>query len=316
MNGIKILLFAFIIGFIGLVNVDAETCSYNYSADGSTVTFTVYFSNGNISSTEFSGGVDTYKKIEYDDEDNLVLKDAISTSVMNLKYNDFKNSDGSIDCNQVKSIYIDANITSNSVWEIYNISTSSGSNIATTVKNAHPRDYLYSRIVGFSLSNEYNSGGQTSNGSGAGRDEDNSEEGGFTSGGQASEGSGVGRDEVLAGDWSIDNFCSEEVEGVFTTIGWVFFIVKIVVPIILIVLGSIDMGKAVISNKDDEIKKSAGVLLKRVVLGVLIFFIPTILSFVVELIGGEDIYNEQNGTFGKCTACMFNPSKCRTLGGE
>ena len=72
MKGIKILLFAFIIGFIGLVNVDAETCSYNYSADGSTVTFTVYFSNGNISSTEFSGGVDTYKKIEYDDEDNLV----------------------------------------------------------------------------------------------------------------------------------------------------------------------------------------------------------------------------------------------------
>lgn len=310
MNGIKILLFAFIIGFIGLVNVDAETCSYNYSADGSTVTFTVYFSNGNISSTEFSGGVDTYKKIEYDDEDNLVLKDAISTSVDSLKISDFKDSEGNIDCNQVKSIYIDANVTSNSVWEIYNISTSSGSNIATTVKNAHPRDYLYSRIVGFSLSNEYNSGGQTSNGSGAGRDEDNSEEGGFTSGGQASENSNASRYDVL----TADSFCQGAIEGVFTTIGWVFFILKIIVPIILIVMSSIDLSKVIVSNKYDELPKQIGVLAKRIILGIFIFFIPTILSFVVSLIGGEDIYDENSGTFGRCTYCMLNPRRCDGLG--
>ena len=300
MKGIKILLFAFIMGFIGLVNVDAETCSYNYSADGSTVTFTVYFSNGNISSTEFSGGVDTYKKIEYDDEDNLVLKDAISTSVDSLKISDFKDSEGNIDCNQVKSIYIDANVTSNSVWEIYNISTSSGSNIATTVKNAHPRDYLYSRIVGFSLANSDSN--------------DNDNDGGFTQGGSVTEGSETSNnssgEQSSSGtdDWNLDNFCSGPIEGAFTTIGWVFFFAKILIPIVLIVFASIDLGKAVISSKDDAIQKSIKTLVVRVIAGIIIFFIPTILNFVVELIGGSDVYNQNSGTFSRCTHCMLEPT--------
>ena len=307
MKGIKILLFAFIMGFIGLVNVEAETCSYNYSADGSTVTFTVYFSNGNISSTEFSGGVDTYKKIEYDDEDNLVLKDAISTSVDSLKISDFKDSEGNIDCNQVKSIYIDANVTSNSVWEIYNISTSSGSNIATTVKNAHPRDYLYSRIVGFSLANSDSN--------------DNDNDGGFTQGGSVTEGSETSNnssgEQSSSGtdDWNLDNFCSGPIEGAFTTIGWVFFFAKILIPIVLIVFASIDLGKAVISSKDDAIQKSIKTLVVRVIAGIIIFFIPTILNFVVELIGGSDVYNQNSGTFSRCTHCMLEPTddSCRGL---
>lgn len=307
MKGIRILLFAFIMGFIGLVNVEAETCSYNYSADGSTVTFTVYFSNGNISSTEFSGGVDTYKKIEYDDEDNLVLKDAISTSVDSLKISDFKDSEGNIDCNQVKSIYIDANVTSNSVWEIYNISTSSGSNIATTVKNAHPRDYLYSRIVGFSLANSDSN--------------DNDNDGGFTQGGSVTEGSETSNnssgEQSSSGtdDWNLDNFCSGPIEGAFTTIGWVFFFAKILIPIVLIVFASIDLGKAVISSKDDAIQKSIKTLVVRVIAGIIIFFIPTILNFVVELIGGSDVYNQNSGTFSRCTHCMLEPTddSCRGL---
>lgn len=307
MKGIRILLFAFIMGFIGLVNVNAETCSYNYSADGSTVTFTVYFSNGNISSTEFSGGVDTYKKIEYDDEDNLVLKDAISTSVDSLKISDFKDFEGNIDCNQVKSIYIDANVTSNSVWEIYNISTSSGSNIATTVKNAHPRDYLYSRIVGFSLANSDSN--------------DNDNDGGFTQGGSVTEGSETSNnssgEQSSSGtdDWNLDNFCSGPIEGAFTTIGWVFFFAKILIPIVLIVFASIDLGKAVISSKDDAIQKSIKTLVVRVIAGIIIFFIPTILNFVVELIGGSDVYNQNSGTFSRCTHCMLEPTddSCRGL---
>lgn len=298
MKGIKILLFAFIMGFIGLVNVNAETCSYNYSEGGYSYTFNVNILDSSVS-FGFNGITAKYKKIQ-NDGDKLKVENSSSTAVIKLSKNDFVSSDGNVDCSKVRSLYIDANVTTNSEWEIYNISKGSGSSISSSVIKEYPSDYFYSRNVSFSLANS----------------DSNDDEGGFTQGGSATEGSEVGRDEVLAGDWSIDNFCTEEVEGVFTTIGWVFFIIKIVVPIILVVLGSIDMGKAVVSNKDDEIKKSAGVLLKRVVLGVLIFFIPTILSFVVELIGGEDIYNENSGTFGKCTACMFNPSKCRTLGGE
>ena len=295
MKGIRILLFAFIMGFIGLVNVNAEACSYNYSEGGYSYTFNVNILDSGVS-FGFNGITAKYKKIQ-NDGDKLKVENSSSTAVIKLSKNDFVNSDGNVDCSKVRSLYIDANVTTNSEWEIYNISKGSGSSISTSVIKEYPSDYFYSRNVSFSLANS----------------DSNDDEGGFTQGGSATEGSGVGRDEVVSGDWDVNTFCNGPVQGVFTTIGWVFFILKIVVPIILIVMGSIDLAKAVAASKDDEIKKAVGSLVKRAVLGVLIFFIPTILSFVVELIGGDDIYDENSGTFGRCTYCMLNPGECRKL---
>lgn len=295
MKGIRILLFAFIMGFIGLVNVNAEVCSYNYSEGGYSYTFNVNILDSGVS-FGFNGITAKYKKIQ-NDGDKLKVENSSSTAVIKLSKNDFVSSDGNVDCSKVRSLYIDANVTTNSEWEIYNISKGSGSSISSSVIKEYPSDYFYSRNVSFSLANS----------------DSNDNEGGFTQGGSATEGSGVGRDEVLAGDWDVASFCNGPVQGVFTTIGWVFFILKIVVPINLIVMGSIDLAKAVVASKDDEIKKAVGSLVKRAVLGVLIFFIPTILSFVVELIGGDDIYDENSGTFGRCTYCMLNPGECRKL---
>ena len=295
MKGIKILLFAFIMGFIGLVNVNAEVCSYNYSEGGYSYTFNVNILDSGVS-FGFNGITAKYKKIQ-NDGNKLKVENSSSTAVIKLSKNDFVNSDGNVDCSKVRSLYIDANVTTNSEWEIYNISKGSGSSISSSVIKEYPSDYFYSRNVSFSLANS----------------DSNDDEGGFTQGGSATEGSVVGRDEVVSGDWDVNTFCNGPVQGVFTTIGWVFFILKIVVPIILIVMGSIDLAKAVAASKDDEIKKAVGSLVKRAVLGVLIFFIPTILSFVVELIGGDDIYDENSGTFGRCTYCMLNPSECRKL---
>ena len=299
MKGIKILLFAFVIGFIGLVNVDAETCSYSYSESGYNYTFNVNVLDSGVS-FGFNGITAKYKKIQ-NEGDDLIVENSSSPAVIKLSRSDFVNSNGEVDCDQVKNLYIDANVTTNSEWEIYNISTSSGSNISAAVIEAYPNDYFYSRNVRFSLSSNNTS------------DDENTGNGGFTQGGSTSEGSGVSRDEVVSGDWNVNNFCNGPVQGVFTTIGWVFFILKIVIPIILIVMGSVDLAKAVVASKDDEIKKAVGSLVKRAVLGILIFFIPTILSFVVELIGGNDIYDEESGTFGRCTYCMLNPSDCRKL---
>ena len=295
MKGIKILLFAFIMGFIGLVNVNAEVCSYNYSEGGYSYTFNVNILDSGVS-FGFNGITAKYKKIQ-NDGDKLKVENSSSTAVIKLSKNDFVNSDGNVDCSKVRSLYIDANVTTNSEWEIYNISKGSGSSISTSVIKEYPSDYFYSRNVSFSLANS----------------DSNDDEGGFTQGGSATEGSGVGRDEVVSGDWDVNTFCNGPVQGVFTTIGWVFFILKIVVPIILIVMGSIDLAKVLLSNKNDELQKQVGILVKRVILGILIFFIPTILSFVVELIGGDDIYDENSGTFGRCTYCMLNPGECRKL---
>lgn len=60
---------------------------------------------------------------------------------------------------------------------------------------------------------------------------------------------------------------------------------QIGIPIILIVLGTIDLGKAVIASKEDEIKNAQKMLIKRAMYAVAVFFVVTIVSLVFSLLG-------------------------------
>ncbi len=80
----------------------------------------------------------------------------------------------------------------------------------------------------------------------------------------------------------------------------IFPIIQIGIPIILIIMGSIDLGKAVISSDDKEIKAAQGRLIKRVISAVVIFLLVTIVNIVFNLfstagIAGEG-QNEVSGT--------------------
>ena len=54
-------------------------------------------------------------------------------------------------------------------------------------------------------------------------------------------------------------------------------IFKILVPIILILLGVIDMVKAISSQKEDEIKKAQQTFVRRLIAGLIIFFVIAII---------------------------------------
>ena len=57
---------------------------------------------------------------------------------------------------------------------------------------------------------------------------------------------------------------------------------QIGIPIILIVLGTIDLGKAVIAGKEEEIKKNQQMLIKRAISAVAVFFVTTLVSFILN----------------------------------
>jgi len=67
-------------------------------------------------------------------------------------------------------------------------------------------------------------------------------------------------------------------------------LIKIVVPIILIILGMLDMGKAVASQKEDEIKKGQKTLISRCIAAAIVFFVVAIVQLVISIISpeGED----------------------------
>ena len=57
-------------------------------------------------------------------------------------------------------------------------------------------------------------------------------------------------------------------------------LIQFAVPIVIIILGSIDLFKAVIASKEDEIKAAQKLLIKRVIYGVAVFFVVAIVQLV------------------------------------
>lgn len=58
---------------------------------------------------------------------------------------------------------------------------------------------------------------------------------------------------------------------------------RIIVPILVILLGSLDFAKAVIAQKEDEMKKAQSTFIKRLIIGVAFFFIPSIVDVIMWL---------------------------------
>lgn len=95
------------------------------------------------------------------------------------------------------------------------------------------------------------------------------------------------------------NFCTKT-KSIWALVGKILTIFKIVIPLLVIIFGMIDLGKAVVASKDDEIKKAAKSLGMRCIAGVLIFFIPTIVGFAFSLADGFNA----DGDYTVCATCV------------
>lgn len=73
--------------------------------------------------------------------------------------------------------------------------------------------------------------------------------------------------------------------------------IRILVPIALIAFGMLDFSKAVFAGKEDEMKKAQSTFIKRLIIGIVIFFVPTIVNFILNFM--NNIYG--GGIFGNGT---------------
>jgi len=99
-------------------------------------------------------------------------------------------------------------------------------------------------------------------------------------------------DLMLIGVNNVSAICSgnDDFISIMNVVKSVLTIIQIAVPILLIIMGSLDLMKAVMAGKEDEIKKAQGTFVKRAIAAVIVFFIPLIVSLVIGLIpvGGAD----------------------------
>lgn len=84
-------------------------------------------------------------------------------------------------------------------------------------------------------------------------------------------------------------------------------IVQWVIPVILIVLGMIDLGKAVTSNDEKQMKEAQKTLIKRVIYAVLVLFIVAIVRFVFSALAPDD---NSKQSVSACINCFINEKDC------
>ena len=90
-------------------------------------------------------------------------------------------------------------------------------------------------------------------------------------------------------------------------VGIVVWGIKVIVPIILIVVGMIDLAKAVGEKSDDKIKEAQNKLIKRAIAAVLVFLVVTFVGLLMGLIGAND--------YEACMDCINHPfsGKCKAV---
>ena len=95
--------------------------------------------------------------------------------------------------------------------------------------------------------------------------------------------------------------CSIDIDPIIpNTVSMVVTIIKIAVPIILIIFGILDLAKAVMSNDEKQMKSSQGKLIKRILAGVIVFFVIAIVQFVFGFVVDGD--SSKNAV--SCLACF------------
>lgn len=87
---------------------------------------------------------------------------------------------------------------------------------------------------------------------------------------------------------------------------WLITILQVSIPIILIIIGSIDFVKAVASQKEDEMKKSQQIFIKRLIAAALVFLLVAITKLLVSVVSTS---KSESKSIGDCIECFIN-GKC------
>lgn len=109
--------------------------------------------------------------------------------------------------------------------------------------------------------------------------------------------------DVLACTLGGANLNSDDLKVIPALTSTVVNIIQWVIPVILIVLGMIDLGKAVTSNDEKQMKEAQKTLIKRVIYAVLVLFIVAIVRFVFSALAPTE---KSKSNVSACINCFIN----------
>ena len=102
-----------------------------------------------------------------------------------------------------------------------------------------------------------------------------------------------------------DNVCSDaKVMTALRFVGYLVFVARIFVPLIIVGYGIFDIYKVVIAGQGDVFTKQIKSFGFRIVIGILIFLFPPIIGWFTGTFGTMDESNEV------CVNCVLEPFEC------
>ncbi|HIQ93941.1 TPA: hypothetical protein IAB29_02245 [Candidatus Ventrenecus stercoripullorum] len=115
---------------------------------------------------------------------------------------------------------------------------------------------------------------------------------------------------------SMEKICTDSnVSNTLHSIGILIVIIKVLVPAVIIIIGIKNLFMIITSGKEDDVKKYAKSIALRIIIGVGIFLLPSIINFIYD--AAQDVIGEgQANGFDNCWNCLFDLDQCDTSGND
>lgn len=93
---------------------------------------------------------------------------------------------------------------------------------------------------------------------------------------------------------TVYNLC-EELEVVVKVVKGLLAMMQFAIPILLIIMGTIDLGKAVISSDEKEMKGSVSRFFKRAMAAIAVYLLSSLVVLTMEMVSRESSGNKNTG---------------------
>lgn len=81
----------------------------------------------------------------------------------------------------------------------------------------------------------------------------------------------------------------------------IYNVVQVAVPVVLIIMGMLDLTKGITAGKEDEMKKGQQLLIKRVIAAILVFLVFIVVKLVISFVADKSTSNIMD-----CAECFIN----------
>ena len=102
-------------------------------------------------------------------------------------------------------------------------------------------------------------------------------------------------------------------EQIVNIVNLIYNAIRIGVPLILIIVGMFDMGKAITQQKEDEIKKAQTLLVRKAVAAALVFLMLSMVNLIFNIASSGDNDSE---TIWSCVNSLLTgeDKQCQDMG--